>query len=145
MLTSLRRGWRAFSERRTRGRANLKLQVELEKAAREERKAARKKASEELADATPSLSEEAKDAARAIFKIVVWGAILFGCLFWFWPKEWYGIRYNVTDEHVFIDHKPHDCDFLKAPIGDKGCHFEKVVVVAPENSSSPTDVYVTWQ
>jgi len=77
--------------------------------------------------------------------VVVLGAICFGCWLWFWPKAWYEVRYSVSADHVFIDPMPHDCEFMKSPIGDKECHFKKVVTVVPENSANPTDVYVTWE
>ena len=77
--------------------------------------------------------------------VVVLGAICFGCWLWFWPKAWCEVKYSVSADHVSIDPKPHDCEFMKSPIGNKYCHYEKVVTLVPENSANPTDVYVTWQ
>lgn len=36
----------------------------------------------------------------------------------------YSIQYGVPDSSVTILKKPHTCDFLSAPIGEKGCHYE---------------------
>ena len=58
-----------------------------------------------------------------------------GCFIIFWAMiaafiwfTWLGdseLRYNVQyDEVTYID-KPHDCDFLTAPLGIKNCSYEK--------------------
>ena len=40
------------------------------------------------------------------------------------------IKYDLDDSHVFMDKKPHDCEWASAPLGDKHCHYE--MVVAPQ-------------
>lgn len=42
-------------------------------------------------------------------------------------QEYYGLLNNVPAERVTVIPQPHDCDFSKAPIGDKECHYERVV------------------
>jgi hypothetical protein len=138
MLASIRDFWRATAEKRRRGRAELRLQVELEKAAR---KAAHQKAVEDFVSSAPSRSHT--DSFGWLGTLIMAGIIFLGWLWWS-PKAWYEIRYSVPAEHVFIDPEPHDCEFMKAPIGNKYCHYEKVVVTSPEGSANPTDVYVTW-
>jgi hypothetical protein len=39
----------------------------------------------------------------------------------------YALRYSVARENVTIGKKPHDCDWSAAPIGNKNCHYDKVV------------------
>ena len=58
----------------------------------------------------------------------------------------YAMQYNTDSENVLIDGKPHDCAFLKAPIGSKYCHFEKIVVTqkGDEVLHTKTRVLVTW-
>jgi len=34
---------------------------------------------------------------------------------------------GVDSDKVMIEKRPHDCDFLAAPIGEKYCHYERVV------------------
>jgi hypothetical protein len=35
---------------------------------------------------------------------------------------------GVKDENkIKIEKKPHDCEFLTAPLGNKNCHYDKVV------------------
>lgn len=91
-----------------------------------------------------ALPGKAKDAALHLFALVILAGIGFGIWSWISPKAWYVVRYQVSPKHVFIAPVPHDCDFMKAPIGRKYCHFDEVVTVMPENSPNPTDVYVTW-
>ena len=37
------------------------------------------------------------------------------------------LRHDLPNGHVEILPKPHDCDFLKAPLGSKNCHFEREI------------------
>jgi len=39
----------------------------------------------------------------------------------------YAIVYNVGRDKVFVAPRPHDCDWLSAPLGDKHCHYSPVV------------------
>jgi hypothetical protein len=52
-------------------------------------------------------------------------------LFLFWAgsvdKAWYSVRYLVVPDHVKIEPKPSDCDFMQAPLGRKGCHYQAKV------------------
>jgi hypothetical protein len=50
----------------------------------------------------------------------------------------------VSSSNIIIEDMPHNCDFLKAPIGDKGCHFEKDVAVTKDDAGRNSRVYVTW-
>ncbi|MFZ0334751.1 MAG: hypothetical protein WAN10_03870 [Candidatus Acidiferrales bacterium] len=122
----------------------MKLQVKLEKAAR---KAVKKKAAADFAAGADAsvLVSQTSNTGSGFLGMLVLGAICFGCWLWFWPKAWYEVKYQISADHVFIDPEPHDCDFMKAPLGNKYCHFEKIVTLSPENSANPTDVYVTWE
>ena len=57
----------------------------------------------------------------------------------------YGIQYSTQSQYVVIDSKPHDCDFFKAPIGNKYCHFDREVAALKDNQhpNQPL-VYVSW-
>jgi hypothetical protein len=55
-----------------------------------------------------------------------------GASFWvYWVGginvAWYSLRYGVSPDRVHIDPKPRDCDFMTAPLGSKGCHYDEVV------------------
>ena len=44
-------------------------------------------------------------------------------------KLWYSVQYQVAYSNVSMPgRQPHDCDFLKAPIGDKLCSYQREVV-----------------
>jgi hypothetical protein len=58
----------------------------------------------------------------------------------------YAVQYSVDMDKVLMEPKPHDCDFLKAPLGEKNCHFDKTVVpqTATNDATQVTGVYVMW-
>jgi hypothetical protein len=39
-------------------------------------------------------------------------------------KTRFAFQYGVNVSDIAKDDKPHDCDWLKAPIGDKECHYD---------------------
>lgn len=58
-----------------------------------------------------------------IIAIVYWGDI---------PDIWnskvrYALSLGVTRDKITFQNKPHDCEFMTAPIGRKNCHYESVV------------------
>jgi hypothetical protein len=58
--------------------------------------------------------------------LVVLGVL---ALYFFVPASWtngawYGVRYNVEPGKVDTDPRPKDCDFIHAPLGDKGCSYK---------------------
>jgi hypothetical protein len=66
-------------------------------------------------------------------------------------KEWFMVTESVSADQIVIDRKPHDCDFDKAPLGNKECHFEKIVsrvLWATSTSGNPIrsfDNGKTWE
>src|SRR6266849_7000647 len=60
----------------------------------------------------------------------------------------YSIWYGVSDIQVkqSQDKPPSDCDFLKAPIGRKGCEYKKHVEVeeSPAGNDTKRTVFVYW-
>ena len=62
-----------------------------------------------------------------------------------WKQQYYATRFSVHHpSHAFIEKEPHDCDWDKAPIGNKECHFEKQVNVHKSSDGANDAVYVTW-
>jgi hypothetical protein len=49
------------------------------------------------------------------------------CFYWFGPSV-YSIKYAVSADKIYVDSKPIDCDFWHAPLGKKGCHYQRVVI-----------------
>ena len=61
-------------------------------------------------------------------------ALIAGAFFAFsnngWSNSlWYSIEYGVGFDDVRTDPKPSDCDFMRAPLGDKGCGYKAYVQV----------------
>jgi hypothetical protein len=50
--------------------------------------------------------------------------------------EWYALKYNTVKEAVHVSSKPHDCDFFRAPLGVKSCHYKKEIQVEPWHPDS---------
>jgi hypothetical protein len=49
-------------------------------------------------------------------------------VWWWWGDTlWYAVEYWVVPTEVNITHRPTDCDFWRAPIGEKPCHYEREV------------------
>ena len=81
-----------------------------------------------------------------------------------WATKWrYNLDSDLTDAVYVMEKPPHNCEFLSAPIGDKHCHYDKVVHVVrvrdgpsgrevsyDGNSWSPAEpgvratVYISW-
>jgi len=64
-------------------------------------------------------------------KIVAVLIVVYLLLSWtfdIWYSKWrYALSYGVDADKVTIDTRPHDCNFLAAPIGDKYCDYERQV------------------
>jgi hypothetical protein len=80
------------------------------------------------------IREETRNIAKAALLIAKWtvGVILVtltGTLVVRYgsAKGYYALQNGVDPDRVTIMPEPHDCDFTKAPLGDKECHYEKVV------------------
>jgi hypothetical protein len=54
----------------------------------------------------------------------VWFAWLVHVSDWQWV---YALKYDVNYTQVTIEKKPHDCEWSAAPIGEKNCHYERVI------------------
>jgi hypothetical protein len=64
-------------------------------------------------------------------KFLFW-LISFGvCIaWWVHDSNWhwfYALEYDVESTQVMIERKPHDCEWSAAPIGEKHCHYERVI------------------
>jgi hypothetical protein len=61
-------------------------------------------------------------------------------------KEKLAEQYNIPQDKVLIQAKPHGCDFDDAPLGNKHCHFEKRIDTVKDCPTCPVKlVYVNWQ
>ena len=80
---------------------------------------------------------------------VVIATIVLGVSYWMTPeRDRLASKYGIAKENVIIDPKPHGCDFDDAPLGNKHCHYEKVVEperACPGPDCRVTGVYVSWR
>jgi hypothetical protein len=40
-------------------------------------------------------------------------------------RTWYSFRYDADLKNIIVEKRPLDCDFLQAPLGNKGCEYKK--------------------
>lgn len=81
----------------------------------------------------------------SVFLSLSFGALcLAGFCYWFFPATWYATWYNTDTDQVHIEAEPHDCDFFKAPLGEKECHFVKQVETQTDSKTGKVSVYVYW-
>ncbi len=66
---------------------------------------------------------------------------------WLAPESKFGYaaKYEVSDDKVYVESKPHDCEWDKAPIGKKYCHFNSVILTDKNEHGKVTAVYVHWE
>ncbi len=83
--------------------------------------------------------------------VMIVGAFLLSLPRDIWHAKWrYAATNNVSSDKVLIDDHPHDCAFLAAPLGEKYCHYERVVSTlrwATSTSGNPIVSYdegKTW-
>jgi hypothetical protein len=73
------------------------------------------------------------------------GVVTFAGPYVFPSSSWpYALRYGTISEHVAVNSKSHDCEWGKAPIGNKECHLEKVVDVTHVQGEVNPYVVVYW-
>jgi rubredoxin len=78
-----------------------------------------------------SSNTKSSDTASGFGCLVALGAV--ALLIWsFLPDSWtdpwkYSVIYSANSDNVHVTDKPKDCDFIHAPLGDKACHYKKVI------------------
>ena len=66
---------------------------------------------------------------------VAWWTVIAVALFFMFGtdacknKIWYSLTTAATYDQVNVEKKPTDCDWGRAPLGDKGCEYKKDVQV----------------
>ena len=73
-----------------------------------------------------NMKNESSGLSILWFLLFCWGA--WGVLSDAWhSKARYSMQYNVDSDHVFVNDEPTDCNFMRAPLGTKGCHYDRIV------------------
>jgi hypothetical protein len=71
---------------------------------------------------------ESKGSLTDLFWLYVILLIVVGQIRDVWQsKTVYAMRYKTDSAHIFKEPRPIDCDFLGAPIGEKGCTYSAQV------------------
>lgn len=90
----------------------------------------------------------------AMGRVIIWLGISALIVAALWPylsldpiKSWYALDYEVPVERIEVDKKPHDCEFMTAPIGDKHCHYDAQVTVlkGSETSDGQKSLLVSYE
>jgi hypothetical protein len=79
-------------------------------------------------------------AALGVLVVIVWI-----------PDMWhsklrYAYQYDLTVGQVTIEKEPADCNFFHAPLGGKGCHYDRqaTVIRARTDGQDPNKHYVSF-
>jgi hypothetical protein len=101
--------------------------------------------SEDIVDALERVEDavgRVETAVKEKWSTVQWIVlILVGTFLWslpgrIWHSRWrYKEFYNIDDSKIHVDAVPHDCAFFSAPLGDKYCHYERVVQITRWSSN----------
>ena len=91
----------------------------------------------------------------AVGKVVFWVGVAGWVLAVAWPyfsvvdpvRSWYALARGVPVAQVAVAKKPHDCEFMTAPIGVKHCHYDATVVVVKgtDSSNGKRYLFVTYE
>jgi hypothetical protein len=92
-----------------------------------------------------SFREKVQSAWYGLLGVLVLGAI--GWFIWCIAPDKYAYAFSnqVSPSNVYVEDRPTNCDFLHAPLGDKDCHYHKVVIPQTNRNGDVTNVYVTWE
>jgi hypothetical protein len=96
------------------------------------------------------LKQGVENLGRGFAKIVIivgLGLVVLSFLYdWFAPLTFkIKVKYGVSDSAITIEPKPHGCEFADAPLGNKHCHYEPIVVPEKTCDTCPVvSVHVAW-
>lgn len=98
-----------------------------------------------MAESEPSFDgKNSRNGLRVLWKLAWLGG--FAWLIWavFVPDSWrdnfnYSNDFHLNSEHIHSLHKPTDCNWGHAPLGDKACHYEKHVELLTSSGESMSE------
>jgi hypothetical protein len=64
------------------------------------------------------------DSGSWVVCLAIFYFVYIGCSAAWHSRARYAMQYGVAYDRVYKSNKPHDCDFLAAPIGEKNCHYD---------------------
>jgi hypothetical protein len=69
---------------------------------------------------------------------------------WLAPESEWAYRWRYSTESGFsgaivaIDRKPHNCEFMTAPIGEKHCHYEREIATVRVSKNRENEAIVSY-
>jgi len=88
------------------------------------------KATKQVHDAVKQVELAIKNKSSSVGIVFMIAILIWACdaLTDLWYSRWrYAATYGISESSVQITSKPHDCNFLAAPIGEKYCHYDRIV------------------
>ena len=80
---------------------------------------------------TYGFGRNSKNGMKVFWELALLGGFLLLVWVAFVPESWrdsfYSSEYHIQKDSVHFTPKPKDCDWGRAPIGDKRCHYKKRV------------------
>src|SRR5262249_40881632 len=70
---------------------------------------------------------ENRSSFACVWVLVVGWLVVAGFSDFWHSKLRYSLWYNISSDQITIEKRPTDCDFFRAPLGDKGCRYERQV------------------
>jgi hypothetical protein len=88
--------------------------------------------------------QTAHRAVKFMFAVLLW-LFIQGWAENIWnSREVLALRYNVSDDRITIDEEPHDCDFLRAPLGVKECSYAREITVIKAGTNAAGEHFITY-
>jgi len=82
------------------------------------------------------MKTESSGASILWFFLFCWGAWVLLSDAWY-RKIRYSMQYEVDYDHVFVNDEPTDCNFMRAPLGTKGCHYDRILSARYGSTKNP--------
>lgn len=97
--------------------------------------------------AVERVEEAIKDKSSSVqwllsVAFVMWLVSLAGSI---WHAKWrYELQYGLSSDKVNVATTPHDCGFLTAPIGEKYCHYDRVISTVRWATSTKNEPIISY-
>jgi hypothetical protein len=101
----------------------------------------------------PSWAEQGREIQNNFAGLLIVGFLIWigaYAVTWLFPtSEWaykwrYAFEDHLSDALVRVDPKPHDCEFMSAPIGSKHCYYEAMVITVRITTTSSGQRLVSY-
>src|ERR1017187_426405 len=105
----------------------------------------------EVISALNALTQAVKARPTTGHTLAVWiiypliATFIFNVIGGIWDsKAMLSVRYDTPMASIFIEDEPHDCDFMRAPLGVKGCSYPRETNVVKTGVNASGQHVVTY-